>query len=131
LEVLSPSDIVAIEQLEQRWLACEVAGRAAEVLDLCSPEIVWFPPGEPPIRGKDAIGRWLEASCDRVEDIQVTRVALGGHASWACKVATFRTRYVPNGSTEAAILTGWHVWILRPCAESRWCVTMVVWSLAA
>jgi ketosteroid isomerase-like protein len=127
--MLDPADLAAIEELARRWLACEVAGRASDVLELCSPDIVWLPPGRPPIRGKTAIREWLETSRDRIEDIHISDVAVDGHHFGAYKFANFRTRYVPYGSKEGVTVTGWHLWVLQRDAEFQWRVAMVVWSL--
>lgn len=127
--MLAPSDLAAIEQLERCWLACELAGRACDVLDLCSHDILWLPPGRPPIRGKAAVRAWLETSSDRIEDIRISNVAVDGDGRGAYKIANFRTQYVPYGSTEGITVTGWHLWVLRRDAESAWRVAVVAWSL--
>jgi ketosteroid isomerase-like protein len=127
--VLDPPDLTAIKQLEQRWLACELDGRASDVLELCSADIVWLPPGRPPLRGKAAIREWLASLRDRIEDIDIDHVAIDGHAFGAYKLATFRTRHVPCRSTEAVMVTGWHLWLLQPDADFRWRVSLVVWGL--
>lgn len=124
-----PSDLAAIEELERRWLACELAGRAWDVLDLCSDDIVWLPPGRPPIQGKAAIRAWLETSRDRLEDVRVSDVAVGGDGLQAYKLANFRTRYVPYGSSDAVTVRGWHFWVLRRQAGSAWRVAFVSWSV--
>ena len=130
LMALAPPDLAAIAQLEQRWLACEIAGHADALLELCCPDVVWLPPGRPPIRGKAAVREWLASSRDRIDDIDITRVAIDGHGFGAYKIASFRTRCVPCGSNEAVTLTGWHLWVLERSVESGWRVATVVWSLA-
>ena len=71
----------------------------------------------------------LETSRDRIQDIQVSDVAVDGDGLGAYKIANFRTRYVPDGSTEGVTVTGWHFWVLRRDAESTWRVAVVAWSL--
>lgn len=127
--MLGPSDLAAIEQLERRWLACELQGRASDVLDLCTCDIVWLPPGRPPIRGKAAIHAWLDKSRDHIQDIRVSTVAVDGDGLAAYKIATFQTCYVPYGSTEGITASGWHLWVLQRDAGSAWRVAVVAWSL--
>ena len=127
--MLGPSDLAAIEQLERRWLACELEGRAVDVLELCSHDIVWLPPGRPPIHGKAAIRAWLEKSRDRIEDIRISTVAVDGDGLGAYKIATFRTSYLPYGSTDSITASGWHLWVLQRDADSAWRVAVVAWSL--
>ena len=127
--MLAPVDLAAIEELERRWLACELADRASDVLDLCSADIVWLPPGQAPIRGKAAIGAWFGSDRDRILDIRVSDARVDGEGPVAYRVANFRTRYVPYGSTDPVTVTGWHFWVMRRDAESGWRVAVVAWSL--
>jgi ketosteroid isomerase-like protein len=127
--VLGPSDLAAIEGLERRWLACELADRPCDVLQLCSDDVVWLPPGRPPIRGTAAIRAWLETSRDRVEDIRVSDRVVDGDGLAAYKIANFCTRYTPWGSPEAVTITGWHFWVLRRGPGLEWRVAAVAWSV--
>jgi ketosteroid isomerase-like protein len=128
--MLGPSDLAEIRELERRWLACELAGRAFEVLELCAPEVVWLPPGLPALRGKAAIHAWLESSNDRVEYISLTDGTIEGADATAYKIANFETRYVPAGATAAVTIHGWHLWVLRR-GESGWQVAVVAWSVVS
>lgn len=129
--MLEPAERAAIEQLERRWLDCELEGRPADVLELCSEDVVWLPPGRQPIRGKDAIRAWLATSRDHVQDISLTHVVVHGDGFGAHKIANFRTRYVPAGSADAVTIEGWHLWVLRRDADDSWRVHAVAWSLVA
>ena len=127
--MLEPAERAAIDQLERRWLTCELEGRPADVLELCSDDVVWLPPGCPPIRGKDAVRAWLATSRDHILDITLTRVSVHGDGSGAHKIANFRTRYVPAGSVDVVTIEGWHLWVLRRDAQTSWLVHAVAWSL--
>ena len=126
--MLDPSDLLAIEQLAQRWLACELANRVPDVLGLCSEEIVWLPPGHSPVRGKEAIRSWLEGSRDRIVEIRLDHVTVVGDGNGASRMANFTTRYIPPESVESATVAGWHLWMLRRDEDSTWRVTAVAWS---
>ncbi len=127
--MLTPSDLAAIKSLERRWLKCELGRRPWEVLNLCARGVVWLPPGGRPIRGKPAIRAWLGASRDHVEDIRLRKVTVAGDRFAAYRIANFRTRYVPSGSTDAVTMTGWHLWVMRRNADAVWRVSVVAWSL--
>lgn len=127
--MLRPADLAELEQLEQRWLACELTGRTSDLLDLCSPDIVWLPPGQLPICGKEAVRAWLDTVRDQISDIQVNDVKIDGDGLAAYRIASFCTRYMPNGSTETVTVSGWHVWVLRCDAGGIWRVEVVAWSL--
>ncbi|HEV2245581.1 MAG TPA: nuclear transport factor 2 family protein [Terriglobia bacterium] len=126
---LSEPDVEAIRLLERRWLAEELAGNLNGVLELCSDDIVWLPPGFPALKGKSAIRIWLEHPDSRIEDITLSNVSLYGNESIAYKLADFRTRYVPAGSTSSVEIKGNHLWILRRNRQSVWQVVVVAWAV--
>lgn len=128
--MLDPADLFAIEQLAQRWLACELENRMPDVLGLCSEEIVWLPPGHDPVRGKEAIRSWLEGSRDRIVEIRLDQVSVVGRGNGASRMANFATRYVASGSSETASVAGWHLWMLRKDEDTVWRVTAVAWRMA-
>jgi ketosteroid isomerase-like protein len=123
MPVLATADIDVVRQLEQQWLAAELAGNVAALLDLCCDDILFVPPSGPPIRGKVAIRNWLSMPQDRIEDIRLTPITLDGDASVAFKVATFETRLA------STTVTGTHIWVLRRQPDSTWRVALVAWSL--
>lgn len=92
---------------------------------------MWLPPGQQPIRGKAAIRTWLEGSRDRIVDIRLDYVILEGGDAGAYRMANFTTTYVASGSSEAATIAGWHLWMLRRENDSEWRVTAVAWSIAS
>ena len=100
---LSEPEVEAIRLLEHRWLSEELAGNLNGILELCSDDVVWLPPGLPALAGKDA--------------------------SIAYKLAEFRTRYVPAGSSSSAVIKGTHLWILRRKHALVWEVALVTWTI--
>lgn len=127
--MVGPSDLAAIGELERRWAASELAGHLSEVLELCTPDVVWLPPGRPPIRGRAAVRAWLERSSERIEDIRLSDVTVAGDGSTAYKTANFQTRWLPSGSTEVVTINGWHLWVLRRHGRFGWRVAVVAWSI--
>jgi ketosteroid isomerase-like protein len=126
---LSDADVEAIRHLEGRWLSEELAGNLSGVLDLCSEDVVWLPPGLPALEGKAAIQAWLKGPSPRIEDLRLSNVRLRGHASLAYKLADFRTRYVPAGSDSSITIAGTHLWVLRRQPGSVWRVALVAWTV--
>jgi ketosteroid isomerase-like protein len=126
---LSDTDIGAIRILERRWLSEELAGNLAGVLELCSEDIMWLPPGLPALAGKTAIRTWLKHPKARIEEIRLSNVKIHGNGSLAYKVADFCTRYVPTGSSSSETIMGNHLWILRRAPQSFWQVTLVAWTV--
>lgn len=126
---LSDTDVEAIRILERRWLSEELAGNLDGVLELCSEDIEWLPPGLPALMGKTAIRTGLKHPNTRIEEISLSNVRLRGNESLAYKVADFRTRYVPAGSNSSSTIMGNHLWILRRAPQSFWQVTVVAWTV--
>lgn len=129
MPMLGALDLAAIAEIERRWLACEIEGRASDVLDLCSADIVWLPAGQTTLRGKAAILAWLGESRERIVDIRLGDVVIDGEGPSAHRMANFRTRYVPSGSSEEVTVTGWHLWVLRRGLDSEWRVAVVAWGI--
>lgn len=125
---LSGPDVEAVRLLERQWLSEELAGNLNGVLELCSDDIVWLPPGLPALAGKTAIRTWLEHPKGRIEEISLSNVRLHGNESIAYKLADFRTRYVPAGSSSSVAIKGTHLWILGRNRQSVWQVVLVAWS---
>jgi uncharacterized protein (TIGR02246 family) len=125
--MLSESDLQAIRAVEQRWLAAEIAGDPAAVLEVCADDVVWMPPGEEALQGKAAIRAWLGQPADRIDDLRLTNVRIEGDGDIAYKTAGYRTRYVPGGSTQPVTATGSHVWVLRR-VDGSWRVVLVAWT---
>ena len=58
--MLSAEDRLAIGAVHSEWLNAESRGDMSAVLQLCTAEPVWLPPGHGPLCGRAAIVRWLE-----------------------------------------------------------------------
>ena len=99
--LLADADLKAIEDLQRQWLAFEAAGATAELVDLCTEDVIWMPPTEPAFRGRSAIQAWLDRPSARIEDVQLSNVRIDGDGAVAYKSADYQTRYVPAGSEPA------------------------------
>ena len=126
--MLNDTDLQAIRSLEQRWLAAEVAGNTVAALEFCTEDVVWMPPTARPLRGKAAVRAWLVEPPARIEDLHISNVRIDGDGSMAYKVADYRTRYVPDGSSSPITSAGSHVWVLCRGADSTWRVALVAWT---
>ena len=81
------------------------------------------------MRGKETIRAWLETSHDRIQDITLGNRHIDGDGSAAYKIATFRTRYIADGSTDVLTAMGWHLWVMRRDDQGTWRVEVVAWSV--
>ena len=125
---LSQADVEAIEAVHRRWIAAESSGNSKVVLELCTDDVVWIPPGRAALRGKPAIGEWLDQPGGEIRQLQIRNVRISGSGSVAYKLADYEARVVPPGSPDQVTATGIHLWVLRRRADSTWAVAVVTWN---
>jgi len=125
---LAAGDIARIRELHAHWVAGELAGDEAAVLDLCAGDVAWIPPDAPPLRGKKAIRQWLGKGASKIHDLAITGLAIRGAGPVAYLTANYATNYTPEGGRKARRITGTHVWILRKTPGAGWKVAVVCWS---
>ena len=54
--VTTDSDVKAIQQLTERWIAAVNAQEIEPLLGLVTDDVIFLPPSGPPIQGKEAVG---------------------------------------------------------------------------
>lgn len=84
-------------------------------------DLVWWPPGQPPVEGRAAFRDWLAPFVDRyayefsVED-PVFRVS----GRWAVEKARFRSRMTPEAGGDAMEHAGRFIALWRRDEDDRW-----------
>lgn len=121
----------AVLAVHARWIAFESDGATMRVLELCSEDVVWRPPGEPPISGKPAVRAWLAGrSNGHVERIDITNLRVDVSGDVAVKQADFATRVRSVPGEVRVTVRGTHAWTLRRAmSDGAWLVTDVAWSV--
>jgi uncharacterized protein (TIGR02246 family) len=125
---LSGQDLAAIQEVHDRWLSAEVRGDHSQVIDLCTDDVSWIPPNEPPLNGKQAIAQFLTDNAVDLKDIQVSDVVIRGNGSVAYLTSYFQTRFKLPADSSIHESTGAHLWILRKTGNGLWQVAIVTWS---
>jgi uncharacterized protein (TIGR02246 family) len=126
--LLAPRDIHAIRALHDEWIAAELRGDIAAVLELCTEDVRWLVPNGAPVEGKSAAASLLGSGTHRIEYIQVTDLRIDGSGTTAYKTGRFETRYSAPGTREPEIVCGTHLWVLRK-DSSAWKVALVTWHV--
>jgi ketosteroid isomerase-like protein len=128
--MLSAEDRAAIEDLHRSWLDAELRGDSSALLDFCTAAPVWLPPNQAPLCGRAAIVRWL-GDQPRIEvvRIDIDHLAIAGTASFASKLASFRTTVQSPGEACASVTTGSHGWLLQRDAGGTWRISVVAWII--
>ena len=84
------SDRVAIEQRRQHWIEVTTAGDAARCVELLTENAVWFPPGMPAMRGRQAVRDWMAPLFELYEyEFSVLDPQLRLAGDWALERGTF------------------------------------------
>jgi ketosteroid isomerase-like protein len=61
-------------------------------VSLCVDDVVWLPPNQPALRGRNAVAAWLAVLPEhRIRRIQITNVQIHGSGGLAHKLADFTT----------------------------------------
>ena len=124
-----PADVAEIELLHAEWIARERAGRAAEVLELCAPGVMWMPPDLPPLAGRERIRAWLDGPAPRIRDVRTGNRRIRVTAELAYLVADYRLEYLPPRAPRAGVSRGTRLWVLQRAAAGRWQVVHFAWSV--
>ena len=124
---LSKEDLQQIEDLHDRWIACELAGDAQGVLRLCTDDVQWLVPDRGLLVGKEAARALLAEPGAEIRAIETADVRIRGGGSFAYKTSNYNTRYAAADGSEVRVNKGTHLWILRK-TDGEWQVALVTWQ---
>lgn len=124
---ISQQDLNKIKDVHDLWITKELEGNGSEVIDLCTQDIQWLPPNDPPIVGKEEIAKHLAAHPTKVQSIDINDLCIRGSGSLAYLISNYRTHYLTKGHSELHESTGAHFWVLRKEGDD-WRVAVVTWS---
>lgn len=114
-------DLEMIENRRRAWSAAVNARDIGGYLDLLTEDVVWFPPGQPAFRGKEAFEAWLRPFFDRFRyrfAIEDPLVQLAG--AWAVERGTFRSEMVSLSDGETMQHGGRYLVIWRKDQDAVW-----------
>ena len=127
MTAITDQDLNDIKDLHRRWIAMELEGNEAGVVDLCTADVQLLAPDAPPIAGKAEIAKYLATHHGKLETIDVTDPFVEGNGSIAYLMSNYRTRYIAHGLSEVQEATGTHLWVLRKVGDD-WLVAVVTWN---
>lgn len=95
------------------WVSIVNSGDVDAYVGLLSEDVLWLPPGQPPLRGRDEFLVWIEPFFERFRytfDIRRAVVRIAG--DWAIDRGTFDTFLTPierpSGRHTGRYLVFWH-----------------------
>lgn len=124
---LSNSDLEAICNVHEAWIAAELRGDYETVLALCTDDIRWLVPNSPIVQGEDAARRFLEGASVPLEEIHTTDMRVKGTDTLAYKTCRYETRFRAHSGSQQRSASGTHLWILRR-VQGQWKVALVTWQ---
>lgn len=125
---LSDRDVEAIEDIHDRWIREELAGKNSQIIELCTNDVKWIPPDAPPLVGKKAIAQYLIEHNVNLKDVQIRDLVIRGSDSHAYLTSSYYSRFVADETCEMQEATGTHLWVLRKTGGGVWQVAVVAWS---
>ncbi len=117
--------------VQQQWLEYELDGNMTGVVSLCIDDVVWLPPNQRALRGKNAVAAWLAVLPEhRIRRFEITNVQIHGSDGLAYELTDFTTWFEEAGQAIDKPVTGSHLWVLRESLPEHWQIAVVAWSTA-
>jgi ketosteroid isomerase-like protein len=131
------ADLEAIRRLHERDAAAAKIGDVKTLVGLWTLDGVAMPPGEPPVKGIDALQKWLEKSNEAsgkfditkftkyVMDFEEVKVFGDEAVEWGRTSITAKPKGAPFGLSASGNLMR----ILRRQPDGDWKVARAIWNL--
>jgi len=88
-----PNDRESIELRRQEWAAVVNARDVDGYIELLTDDVVWIPPGQPAVSGKQAFASWVRPFFERFSyEFVITEPELRVAGNWALERGTFETK---------------------------------------
>lgn len=121
------ADRTAIDERRRQWIDAVNAGSVEEYVDLLTEDVVWFPPGEAALHGREAFEDWVAPFMARYEyefAIEGPEVTMAG--GWAVERGQFETTLVSREEGETMSHSGTYLVLWRRDANDRWSIERYV-----
>lgn len=85
-------------------------------------DVFFMPPGEPPVRGRDAVRKWMTAFLSQYRTSSLTladREVLVG-SDWAVELGTFEWTLQPTAGGPALVDRGNYMQVWKQQSDKRW-----------
>ena len=119
----------AVESVADEEFRAMAAGDVGAFLRILAPDVVFFPPNEPPKSGSAVapwIGQFLSGYTVEFQERHHDEVLLGHE--WALLRTSFRWRVAPRAGGDAFVRLGNTVRLLRQDARGTWQLAREIWT---
>ncbi len=110
-----------IDLRRRQWVAAVNGADISEYLDLLTDDIVWFPPGQPALSGKEAFETWVGPFMDSftyqfvIKDPRVTPAG-----DWAVERGAFETTMTAKSDGKSGSHAGTYLVVWRRTDDGIW-----------
>jgi ketosteroid isomerase-like protein len=121
---------MSVRAARQRLIAAERRGDAGGILEAYADDVSLFPPGEEPVSGRPAVGRWLEAAAKRADASANGRfetLSLEAYGTVAVEVGQETPEDARPGRTRP-ILPIRHLTVWRRQPDGEWKILRDIWN---
>jgi len=126
------AEALRIEEIDRAWIAAFNAGDVDAVVSLYTDDVVVMPPGEPSLRGRDAVRRWMAAFFERHtarQGLVNDEVVVAGE--WAWMRGHFDLAVTARDGSGERRHRGKHLVIWRRQEDGGWRAARDIWNLDA
>ena len=98
-----------------------------------SEDVFFMPPGEPPVRGRDALRTWMTGFLAQYRTSSLTladREVLVGHG-WAVELGTFEWTLQPSAGGSAVVDRGNYIQVWKQQGDKSWRFAREVYNSSA
>ena len=106
---------------------------SATFLSFVADEVVMMPPGEAPVRGKEALRAWYTAFLSRYRTVSLTlghREVLVGEA-FAVELGSFEWGLAPAGGGNPVVDRGNYMQVWKRQSDGQWRFAREIWNSSA
>jgi uncharacterized protein (TIGR02246 family) len=124
-------EVEAIKAFLDQYEAIAEEGDAETYFTLWAEDIVFMPPNEPMVEGKEAVKAWAQPLFDQFsmqETFSFAEIEVIGH--WAFARGTYEYQATPKTEGEAIQQSGHIVYMLKRQPDGPWKIARVIYNIA-
>ena len=108
-----------IDTRRDEWAEAVNTKNIGKYLELLSQDVVWFPPGQPAIKGRSEFKLWVKPFFDTYDyEFELSDPRVSFSEDWAVEKGTFRSKLTEAGRTTTH--TGQYLIIWCKFSDSVW-----------
>lgn len=128
-EVDIEADVEAIKAMFEPYSSIIAAGDIERWLALYTEDVVFLPPNEAIVKGKDGVRQWGHpyfSQFDMEEAISLEEIKVSGDVAFLLMTTTFQA--TPKAGGETILENGKAIWILERQTDGSWKGTHTIWN---